>query len=91
MVIKVRRNGLAAQIAEDTAILGDLAALVDQYAPRLRAADPVGLVQKFARGLHREMDVRLEAQTIRRFRAAAAVPCWRVPWRGCSCTRARWC
>lgn len=71
VVIKVRRNDLAARIAEDTAILGDLAALVDRYQPRFRPADPVGMVREFTQGLHREMDFRLEAQTIRRFRAAA--------------------
>lgn len=72
VVVKVRRSGLAERVAEDTAILGDLAALVDQYVPRLRAADPVSLVQEFKQGLHREMDFRIEAQTIRRFRAASA-------------------
>ena len=71
VVVKVRRAGLAERIAEDTAILADLAALADQYAPTLRAADPVGLVHEFAQGLYREMDFRLEAQTIRRFRAAS--------------------
>ena len=71
VVVKVRRSGLAERIAEDTAILADLAALADQYAPRLRAADPVTLVQEFKLGLTREMDFRREAETIRRFRAAS--------------------
>ena len=71
VVVKVRRRGLAERIAEDTAILADLAALADQYAPRLRAADPVTLVQEFRHGLTREMDFRREAETIRRFRAAS--------------------
>lgn len=72
VVVKVRRSGLAERIGEDTAILGDLATLVDRYVPRLRAVDPVSLVQEFQRGLRREMDFRIEAQTIRRFRAASA-------------------
>jgi ubiquinone biosynthesis protein len=72
VVVKVRRTGLAARIAEDTAILADLAALVDEHASRLRASDPVGMVQEFRQGLTREMDFRLEAQTIRRFRKASA-------------------
>lgn len=71
VVVKVRRTGLAERVAEDTAILKDLAALVDQYVPSLRAADPVGLVEEFRHSLEREMDFRLEAQTIRRFRAAS--------------------
>lgn len=72
VVVKVRRTGLAERIAEDTAILADLAALAEQYTPQLRAADPVAMVQEFKRGLTREMDFRLEAQTILRFRAASA-------------------
>ena len=71
VVVKVRRSGLEKQIAEDTAILADLAALAEQYAPRLRAADPVALVHEFEHGLKREMDFRLEAQTIGRFRTAS--------------------
>ena len=72
VVVKVRRGGLEPRIAEDTAILGDLASLADRYAPRVRSADPVRLVDDFAHGLRREMDFRLEAQTIRRFRTASA-------------------
>ena len=71
VVVKVRRGGLAERIAEDTAILSDLAALADHYAPRLRAADPVTLVHEFRQGLTHEMDFRREAETIRRFRAAS--------------------
>jgi ubiquinone biosynthesis protein len=71
VVVKVRRGGLAERVAEDTSILDDLAALVDQHVPRLRAADPVSLVREFKQGLYREMDFRIEAQTIRRFRAAS--------------------
>lgn len=71
VVVKVRREGLFERIGEDTAILADLAALAEEYAPRLRALDPLGLVQAFKQGLAREMDFRLEAQTIRRFRAAS--------------------
>ena len=71
VVVKVRRNGLDEQIAEDTAILADLAALADQYTPRLRAADPVTMVQEFRQGLTREMDFRREAEMIRRFRVAS--------------------
>ena len=71
VVVKVRRRGLEEQIREDTAILADLAELADQYAASIRASDPVALVDAFSKGLAREMDFRLEAQTIRRFRTAA--------------------
>lgn len=71
VVVKVRRSGLAERLTEDTAILADLAALADRYVKAVRAADPVSLVREFKRSLEREMDLRLEAQTIRRFRAAS--------------------
>ena len=70
VVVKVRRSGLAQRVAEDTAVLRDMAALADAYVPRLRPADPVALVTEFKRTLEREMDLRLEAHTMRRFRVA---------------------
>ncbi len=72
VVVKVRRSGLAERVAEDTAILMDLAALAESVAPALQPADPVGLVQAFKRTLTREMDLHLEAETTRRFRTAWA-------------------
>ena len=70
VVVKVRRGGLADRIAQDTATLGYLAALAEQLAPRLRPLDLVGMVREFRDSLRREMDLRREADTIRRFRAA---------------------
>lgn len=72
VVVKVRRGGLADRIAEDTATLGYLAALAERFAPQLRALDLVGMVREFRDSLRREMDLRREADTIRRFRAAMA-------------------
>lgn len=72
VVVKVRRPSLAGQIAEDTSTLAYLAALTEQLAPRLRRFDPVGMVAQFRKSLLRETDFRLEAQSIRRFRAAMA-------------------
>ena len=40
--------------------------------PPLRAFDLVGMVREFRESLGREMDFRLEAQSIARFRAALA-------------------
>lgn len=71
VVVKVRRARLSERVTEDTAVLRDLAALADAYVPRFRPADPVALVTEFKRTLEREMDLGLEAQTIRRFRAAS--------------------
>lgn len=70
VVVKVRRGGLADRIAQDTATLGYLAALTEQIAPQFRALDLVGMVHEFRDSLRREMDLRREADTIRRFRAA---------------------
>ena len=72
VVVKVRRPGLEARVAEDTATLAYGAALAEQIAPRLRRFDLVGMVAEFRKSLEREMDFRIEAQSIRRFRAAMA-------------------
>ncbi len=70
IVLKVRRAGLEPRVAEDTAILAYLAALAERYVPRLQTFDLVGMIQEFRYALQREMDFRLEARTIRRFREA---------------------
>lgn len=72
VVVKIRRPSLAEEIAEATSTLAYLAALAEQLAPRLRRFDPVGMVAEFRKSLLRETDFRLEAQSIRRFRAAMA-------------------
>lgn len=72
VAVKVRRVGLAERIANDMAALTYLAALVEQHSTRLRALDLVGMVREFRESLTREMDLRLEGQTIRRFRGALA-------------------
>lgn len=72
LVVKVRRPGLQNRIAKDTATLAYLAALAEQLAPRLRRFDLVGMVAEFRKSLGRETDFRIEAQSIRRFRAALA-------------------
>ena len=72
VVVKVRRAGLDQRIAEDTATLTYLAATAERLVPRLRGFDLVGLVREFRETLHRETDLRLEGETIRRFRAACA-------------------
>ena len=72
VVVKVRRPGLAPRVAEDTATLAYVAALAEQMAPGLRRFDLVGMVAEFRKSLGREMDFRIEAGSIRRFRAAMA-------------------
>ena len=72
VVVKVRRGGLAERVGEDVAILTYLAAIAEHVRPDLGALDPVGMVREFRDSLRREMDLRLEGRTIRRFRAALA-------------------
>lgn len=72
VVVKVRRPGLELRIAEDTATLMYLAATAERFDSRIRALDAVGLVREFRVTLHKEMDLRLEAATIRRFTGALA-------------------
>ncbi len=72
VVVKVRRVGLAERITEDIAVLTYLAALAEQRAASLHSLDLVGMVREFRESLGREMNLRLEGQTIRRFRAALA-------------------
>lgn len=72
VVVKVRRPGLEAQVAQDAAALGYLAALAEKLSPGLRVLDLVGMVDEFRRSLTRELDFRIEALSIRRFRNAMA-------------------
>lgn len=68
IVLKVRRPGLESRVAEDVSILAYLAAVAEHYVQRLQHFDLVGLIQEFRYSLQRELDFRLEARTIRRFR-----------------------
>ena len=72
VVVKVRRPGLERPIAQDTATLAYLAAVAENLSPQLRTLDLAGMVAEFRASLRREIDFRLEAQSIRRFRAAMA-------------------
>lgn len=72
VVVKVRRPGLGADIARDTATLGYLAALADRLSPGLRVLDLGGMVDEFRASLAQEMDFRIEALSIQRFRTALA-------------------
>jgi ubiquinone biosynthesis protein len=72
VVVKVRRPGLEAVVARDIATLGYLATAAEKLSPHLRVLDMPGMVDEFRSSLIREMDFRIEAHSIRRFRAAMA-------------------
>jgi ubiquinone biosynthesis protein len=72
VAVKVRRPDIADRIETDVATLTYLAALVERIAPRLRLLDLVGMVREFRASLSRELDFRIEARSIQRFRQACA-------------------
>jgi len=79
VVVKVRRPGIEEVVETDLEILQGLAAMVDERWPQERFSVRA-FVDEFARVLRREMDYRLEAGNIERFRRAwAGDPRVRIP------------
>jgi ubiquinone biosynthesis protein len=72
VVVKVRRPGLEAQADQDIAALGFLAGWMEKLSHRLQVLDLAGMIEEFRASLTREMDFRIEAQSIQRFRIAMA-------------------
>lgn len=67
VVVKLRRPGVERQIETDIEILYGLARLAqDRIKPEL--FDPVSTVEEFARIIRRELDFKVEARSIQRFR-----------------------
>jgi ubiquinone biosynthesis protein len=80
VVVKVQHPGIARRVANDVAILSELASLAEQFLPDLRPYRPVALVAEFQRVLTRELDFRRELRHLQMFRAQfAADPCVRFP------------
>ena len=84
VAVKIRRPGIERQIETDVQILLGLAELAKE---RLRPDlfDPVAVVEEFARTIRREMDFRIEARHLLRFRdnfaSSATVHIPEVHWR----------
>jgi ubiquinone biosynthesis protein len=78
VVVKVQRPGIAATIADDLAILHQLAELLEDRVEDARRFDPRGVARAFGGGLQRELDFRLEAEAYRRMRGAVGATC-RLP------------
>lgn len=68
VAVKIRRPDIGDRIEADVATLTYLAALAERMAPRLRPLDLVGMVREFRASLGREMDFRIEARSMERFR-----------------------
>lgn len=67
VVVKVLREGVEAQVRTDLEIIHDLAQLAAERLGQIHF-DPVALADEFARIMRRELDYRIEARQILRFR-----------------------
>ncbi|MEO8563950.1 MAG: AarF/UbiB family protein [bacterium] len=70
VIVKVRRPDVESRVAADIPTLAHLADWLERLQPTLRRLDLPGMVREFHESLTREMDLRLEAHTIERFRAS---------------------
>jgi ubiquinone biosynthesis protein len=70
VAVKVQHPNIARRVADDLAILSELAALAEQYLPEFRPYRPVAVVAEFERALTRELDFRRELRHLQLFRRA---------------------
>lgn len=70
VIVKVRRPDVEARVAADIPTLARVARWLERLQPSLVALNLPGMVREFHASLTREMDLRLEARTIGRFRAS---------------------
>lgn len=67
VVIKVQRPGIQKTVAEDLALLRQVASLAETHLPEWRLHQSVALVDELARSLEKEMDFTCEAAHLERF------------------------
>lgn len=72
VVVKVQHPGIARRVANDLAILSELAKLAEEYLPDLRPYRPKALVAEFERVLTRELDFHRELRHLQMFRGQFA-------------------
>ncbi len=72
VAVKVQHPGITRRVANDLAILTELATLAEKFLPDLRAYRPVALVAEFQRVLLRELDFCRELRHLQMFRAVFA-------------------
>ncbi|MFN4123290.1 MAG: ABC1 kinase family protein [Flavobacteriales bacterium] len=68
IVLKVQRPGIADVIAEDVAMLRDLAYIFEKYFEELRSLKPTQLVKVFEQSIFEELDFNKEKEHTIRFR-----------------------
>jgi ubiquinone biosynthesis protein len=70
VAVKVQHPDIGRRVADDLAILAELAALAERYLPDYRLYRPVAVVAEFERVLLRELDFRRELRHLHMFRTA---------------------
>jgi ubiquinone biosynthesis protein len=70
VAVKVQHPDIARRIADDLAILAELAALAERYLTDFRIYRPMAVVAEFERVLSRELDFRRELRHLQLFRQA---------------------
>jgi ubiquinone biosynthesis protein len=68
VVLKVQRPDITEITAADIEIMRSLSRLAERYYPALYSVNATGLVEEFAEQLKKELDFRMEANNIRRFK-----------------------
>ncbi|RXZ45273.1 ABC1 kinase family protein [Crenobacter cavernae] len=67
VAVKLRRPGIVDKVEADLRILSHIAYLVELEFPDSRRYQPTEIVNQFARSLHRELDLAVEARNMDRF------------------------
>ncbi|MCW3481885.1 AarF/UbiB family protein [Neisseriaceae bacterium JH1-16] len=67
VAVKLRRPGIVEKVEADLRILTHIAHLIELEFPETRRYQPVEIVKQFARSLHRELDLAVEARNMERF------------------------
>lgn len=67
VAVKIMRPGASEDVERDLDLMAEFAVLLVRYLPESEAFDPIGLVNHFARTIHREMDLTREARTLIQF------------------------
>lgn len=72
VAVKVQHPDIGRRIADDIAILKELAVLAERFLPEYRMYHPVNVVAEFERVITRELDFRRELRHLQLFRQAFA-------------------
>ncbi len=68
VAVKIMRPGIEKVIESDLSLMRQLASWAGDHTEDMKWLDPAGMVDEFARSVHRELDLNIEARVIERFR-----------------------